>query len=400
MRKIICIVVVSAFVLGSKSQAQCPGGRYVNQIFSSVNVDSVVYSTPYNLKMDIYQPAGDTLSARPVIILAHEGSFVDGTRESDVTVDSLCMRFARRGYVTVSIDYRLGNLVNMLTDSSAAVAEVIQAMGDGKAAVRFFVKDAATVNTYKIDTNNIFIGGNSAGAVLYMHVGYVESISDCPADIVAAMDSNGGFEGNSGNAGYTTRSKAIVDLAGGLNDPSFVMAGGKPSVNAQGTLDNVVPYTCGLALEGYVNVTLCGLGTLEPIYVADDIYHMSLVFPGLGHVPWDTSATDFKSVDSIVTLFLYNMVCTDVTSVNAIPNAADVSLYPNPVSDVLNISSSQALGEVELLDETGRIVLKEPGANRQDVEINTVQFAKGVYFVKLKFADGAVAPMVKNIVVE
>jgi hypothetical protein len=401
MNKFLFVIALFLVMMqAAHVSAQCPAGRYVNEIFPHYTLDSVTYSDTFGLKMDIYQPAGDSIPARPLIILAHGGSFVEGTREDDVTIDSLCVRFAKRGYVTVSIDYRLGNLLNMLLDSSAAIAEVIQAMSDGKAAIRYFVKDKATANRYKIDTNSIYIGGNSAGAVLYMHVGYVESIADCPADIVAAMGANGGFEGNSGNAGYTTRSKAIIDLAGGLNETSFVVPGDKPSVNAQGSLDSVVPYTCGLALDGAVNLQLCGLGSLEPVYDANGIYHMSLVFPGEGHVPWSASPSEFNSVDSMITIFLYNLTCTDILAVNNVNTNAGVSLFPNPVNDLLNIQSTEGISEIIVMDETGRAMLRASGGGREACEINTSRLGRGIYFVKIIFAGQNNSPVVKRIVLE
>jgi len=386
--------------------AQCPAGRYQNEIFPTISLDSLVYSTPYNLKMDIYQPVGDTLSKRPVIILGHGGSFVSGTREDDGTIDSLCVRFAKRGYVTVSIDYRLSDIVNFLLDSSLAIDEVAKAMSDGKAAIRYFVKDAATTNTYKIDTNNIFIGGNSAGAVLYMHVGYLDSIGECPSYIVSAINANGGFEGNSGNAGYTTRSKAIINLAGGLNETAFVGPGDKPSVNAQGDLDAVVPYTCGYPNLGssispiYVHVNLCGLGSLEPVYAAKGIYHMSHVFLAAGHVPWSVDPAEFNTVDSMVTVFLYSLVCTPIASVNEVYTHAEVSLFPNPASEILNVQSSAALKDIIVYDETGRTLLRANNINRENYEINTSRLSKGLYFVRISFSNENDPPLVKRVVVE
>ena len=47
-----------------------------------------------------------------------------------------------------------------------------------KASVRFFTKDAATTNTYKINPNKIFIGGYSAGAITALHYGYVNNESE------------------------------------------------------------------------------------------------------------------------------------------------------------------------------------------------------------------------------
>lgn len=391
-----CILMLQT----TRTMAQCPGGRYVDEIFSET-MSTVTYSTPYSLQMDIHQPTGDTLSARPLIIFAHEGTFVSGTRSSDATIDSLCVRFAKRGYVTASIDYRLSNFAVMLAaDSSGAINEVIQAVSDGKAAIRYFVKDRATSNLYKIDTNNIFVGGNSAGAVLYMHVGYLDSLGECPSYIQTAMAANGGFEGNSGNAGYTTRSKGIISLAGGLNRVSFAGPGDKPSVNCQGDQDLIVPYTCAEAYNGLIHVELCGTGSLQPQYNAVGIYNMDLVFPGQGHVPWDTNPAMFQSVDSIVSLFLYNMVCTGVLSANEVHLNSEVSLFPNPATDLVNVRASQPVSEITMYDETGRVVLQAGGINNTNYEINTAHFSKGLYFVKMRFQNGDNAPVVKRIVIE
>jgi para-nitrobenzyl esterase len=400
MRKIYFIALCLSILVVYRADAQCAGGRYQNEIFSGYTLDSVVYSTPYNLKVDIYQPAGDTLSARPLIILAHGGSFVSGTREDDNTIDSLCTRFARRGYVTASIDYRLTDYTSLILDSTLAISEVIKAISDGKAAVRYFVKDAATTNIYKIDTNNIFIGGNSAGAVLYMHVGYLDSLGECPSDIMDTMLANGGFEGNSGNAGYTTKSRAIIDLAGGLNHSSFVGPGDKPSVNAQGNNDNIVPYTCAFALNGLVKVTLCGLGTLEPVFDSNGIYHMSHVFPGDGHVPWSTDPVKFNTVDSLVNVFLYSLVCSGVTSVNEVAANTGLTLFPNPASEAVYLKSPVPVSDIVMYDATGRSVLQQDNINRGDYELNTARLYKGVYFVRIRFSDPNNAPLVKRIVVE
>ena len=392
----LCVCVIYS----GNINAQCPAGRFVTEIFPTYSLDSVTYSTPYSLKMDIYQPTGDTMAARPLIILGHGGSFVSGTREDDSTVDWLCQNFARRGYVTASIDYRLGNIFSMVSDSSAAIDVVVKAISDGKAAIRYFVQDAATTNTYKIDTNHIFIGGNSAGAVLYMHVGYIPNLAACPADLAAAMATNGGFEGNSGNPGYTTRYKAVINLAGALNTPALVSPWGTPSVNAQGDADVTVPYNCAYPLSGTVHVTLCGLGQLEPAYVARDVYHMSKVFPGDTHVPWATDPAKFYTVDSLVTQFLYNLVCTNVAGVNDVHTNTDVSLYPNPASECVNVKSSELLSTICVTDQVGRVVAEISNINRLEYELNTSHLSAGVYFVKMKFANENNTPIVKQVVVE
>ena len=100
------------------AQVDCASGRYQQPLFSSVatNLD-VVYgenaqptvvnpNARQTLYLDMYEPAGDTLAQRPLIVLAFGGSFVFGDRKSPDIVE-LCRRFAKMGYVAVSIDYRL-----------------------------------------------------------------------------------------------------------------------------------------------------------------------------------------------------------------------------------------------------------------------------------------------------
>jgi para-nitrobenzyl esterase len=402
MRKLYLAILPVLMLLARGAGAQCPTGRYTDFIFPTVSKTTVTYSTVYSQQMDIYQPVGDTLSARPIIILGHGGSFLtgNGDRTNDGTIDSLCVRFAKRGYVTVSIDYRTTDIFSMI-DSALAIDEVIKAISDGKAAIRYFVKDRATTNTYKIDTNNIYVGGNSAGAVLYMHVTYLDSIGECPSYIAAAMAANGGFEGNSGNDGYTTRFKAVINLAGGLNKSTFVGPGDKPSVNCQGTNDAVVPYNCAYPNVGLtIPVNLCGLGVLEGMYVSSGINHMSHIFPGDGHVPWASSAPKFKTVDSLVTIFLYNLVCNDLTSVNQVNVNTAVEIFPNPAHEFVNVQSPQDVSEIVLYDQMGRTVIETKGINKQNYEINTSRLNKGVYFVRIRFSNADNAPVVKRVVVD
>ncbi len=404
MKKRYLQLLSALLMLSTSSWAQCPAGRFVSDVFPNITMTTVEYSPVYHQMMDIYQPTGDTMTARPLIILAHGGSFItgNGDRTNDPTVDTLCTRLAKRGYVTVSIDYRTTVYSSMVgADSTPAINEVIMAISDGKAAIRYFMKDRATANTYKIDTNNIFVGGNSAGAVLYMHVGYLDSIQECPSHIQTAMAANGGFEGNSGNAGYTTRTKGIINLAGALNSASFIGPGNKPSVNCQGDADPVVPYSCGFPLYGFCSVTLCGLGTLEPAYAANGIYHMSKVFPGDTHVPWSANIAKMNSVDSIVTLFLYTLVCSGSSaSVNEVNLNPEVKVFPNPASGVFNIAAGQTVSSILMYDETGRTVLEMNGLNKNNVEISTQGVSKGIYFVRIRFSNGNNTQVMRKVVIE
>ena len=387
------------------SNAFAQGTRYVDSVFASYTKTTVTYSTVYNQQMDIYEPTGDTASLRPILVLAHGGSFTGGDRTNDNTITQLCADFAHKGYVTVSIDYRLTNATNLLIGDSAII-EVLRAVSDGKAAIRYFYQDAATTNTYKIDTNNLFIGGNSAGAVLYMHTAYITSVGMLSPTFQSLLARVGGLDGNSGNPGYSTNVKGVINLAGALNVASWVQSCGKPVVSAQGDADPVVPYNCGNPEYGVVPVTLCGLGKMQPYITANTPYSASMVFPGDGHVPWQSNTAKFNMIDTMITSFLFkalgqpmNAVCTNTPlGVNDLNTEANIAVYPNPASNLLNISCSQMISDITISDETGRTVAQASDIKALNYQMNTSRLNAGVYFVRISNADNASA--VRKIVIE
>ncbi len=89
MRKLLCVLLMSVLIDGVAIAGA--GVRYKDVVFTQVKMDSLVYSSPHGrpLYMDVYQPVGDTAQQRPLIILAHGGSFMHGNRKSDC-IPALC----------------------------------------------------------------------------------------------------------------------------------------------------------------------------------------------------------------------------------------------------------------------------------------------------------------------
>ena len=73
---------------------------------------------------------------------------------------------------------------------------------------------------------------------------------------------------------------------------------------------------------------------------------------------------------------------------------AFVNLYPNPTNRVLRIESAQAWKKVEIIDVLGRNVFTQTQAAEQ---LDLYDLPKGVYLVKVHFAEGVV---VKRVVRE
>ena len=87
----------------------CQDTRYIDEIFDEVQItENIVYGNApdlpilflfelntydIDLHMDIYEPLGDTVTNRPVIIFAHSGSFFTGSKEAQDMVE-LCKEIA------------------------------------------------------------------------------------------------------------------------------------------------------------------------------------------------------------------------------------------------------------------------------------------------------------------
>ena len=82
--KKVYLAVISTIILSSNLYSQC-NGRYQDEIFSSISVNTVYYSDVYfdnSHKMDIYMPDNDTLTERPVVIYLFGGAFITGNKNN------------------------------------------------------------------------------------------------------------------------------------------------------------------------------------------------------------------------------------------------------------------------------------------------------------------------------
>ena len=324
MKKIIFLL--SFILIYHLSFSQC-NSRYDTEIFSSVTKTTVNYSDIYSdnkHEMDVYTPDGDTETNRPLILFMHGGSFTGGSKELIDCVD-FCESFAKRGYVTASVNYRLAsNPINFMLDQELQYRTVFKAIADIKSAIRYFRKDYNNGNTYNIDENTIFIGGTSAGGVIAVHLAYVDNISDLPTspiDVQSIANSLGGLEGDAGNDGYSSEVSGVISFAGGINDVNWIDALDEPLVSIQGDADVIVNYNCGPGQGVATILTLCGTAEMHP--QADDVglINNNLVYPGEGHT-WFVSGNSNSKFTQAVEFtkdFLYPLLpCNSTTNISLI----------------------------------------------------------------------------------
>ncbi len=384
----------------------CNSHRFDQEVFSNVlTTSNILYGANMdangsntNLTMDIYQPDGDTVSVRPLIIWAHGGSFITGTK-SDPDIVSLCQHFAKRGYVCASINYRLG--VPFPINQESAMKAVYRSMQDMKASIRFFRKDAATTNIYKIDPNTIFVGGSSAGAFAALHTAYLDKYSEFPIPVdTIAM---GTIEGSSGNPGYSTAVNAVIDLCGALGNKTNVEAGDLPFVAMHGNADNTVPYSTAM-----INfLTIYPIGVVDGSYAISDfansigVYNEMYTYYGAGHVPYLSSTAYMDTTVRFVSNFLYKyLACSPVdptpfantfpVGINSVSDKNDFIISPNPGNGIFSINAAvldAPFSYFMIFDVDGRMI-KQIFPDEKNALLDLSKNTPGIYFYQIKTNGG------------
>ena len=201
--------------------------RYKEEITDSVRVETYTYAFKdgKSLDMDVYFPAFDNQSQRPLILYVHGGGFSGGSRnEPDIQV--FCKKLARYGYVVSSISYRLtreGKENGFGCDCPAADKRntFTEAVEDLQDATFFMIQRRDKMG---IDPQKIIISGSSAGAETALNTAYQPPYC---------------YNLDSGPVSYA----GVISMAGAIPDTSRIFKeSAVPSMLFHGTCDNMVPY--------------------------------------------------------------------------------------------------------------------------------------------------------------
>ncbi len=236
------------------------------------------------LKLDVYEPT-DAPPGRPAMVVIHGGGFKQGTR-SDSSVVTFAQYFAERGWVTMSISYRLIGDHGTVPDAWADLVELLvpaakkdqgyalyPAARDAKAAMRWL---AANAGTYQIDLNYLTTLGGSAGAYLAIMLGVTDP-ADFRDELTAAQDSTL----VSTNPGESFEVHSIIDHWGGISHMELlhVMSGTSrfdptdaPVSIVHGTADSTVSFEEAVKLRD--------------AYISTGVAHDFHPLEGVEHSPW------------------------------------------------------------------------------------------------------------------
>ena len=238
------------------------------------NID-IITQAARDLKMDVYQPAGDTLTAgRPVVVIWPTGSFLPqyfngspyGSRRDSVNVE-IARRLVQRGYVAIVAEYRVGwsPRADQETRTGTLLRAVYRASQDAHAMGRYLRKTVAEDdNTYNIDTSRIVYWGNGSGGYLALAHAFLDDIEEINSNldfydeagnplVTEAVNSNP--QGTIATAqnlvntpGYNSNVALTVNMAGALGDTAWIdTTANEPAIIGYHSItDPFAPFNAGL----------------------------------------------------------------------------------------------------------------------------------------------------------
>ncbi len=194
-----------------------------------------------DLTLDLYRPE-DAGESRPLILFIHGGAFYVGDKQEPAYKD-FCQYFSSLGYVTASMNYRMGFHVGKGEVERAGYV----ALQDAHAAMRFLVSHA---KEYGIDVNELYVAGSSAGSITALNLAFMRE-KDRPK---SSFGGKGLFNGNdlgkidaSGNDIKNEFSiRAVANMWGAVSSLDILGNSKTDIVSFHGELDDIVPYA-----EGY-----------------------------------------------------------------------------------------------------------------------------------------------------
>ena len=290
------ILLLLGFLLHVGNLLSQEGRPYKDAIYEVHEPDTYTYAIKGKdtLQMDVFLPKGTTDPGRPVVLFVHGGGFAGGIRGGE-THNEFCRQLASRGYVAVTMSYRLtmkGKSFHCDQPAENKVKTFQAAVNDVREATTALVDMAKNI---RIDPNQIVLAGSSAGAEAVLHAAYW-----------APGLFNEGAQSLPDEFSYA----GVISFAGALVDVDMITAvNALPTQLFHGTCDNLVPY--GSAAHHYCEPGDPGYLMLDGAHsIANHLHKLGKPYYlhttcGGGHEVAGTPMT--KYVEEIVD-FLYNDV--------------------------------------------------------------------------------------------
>ncbi len=161
---------------------------------------------------------------------------------------------------------------------------------------------------------------------------------------------------------------------------------GVSAISSENALDNSIPVfstiSSGQGYESGNEITLKVWDSqsqtiVSATYVFDNEYLQAY------------TKTQFPAIDGEYSVV--NVTKGDIGTEKTV--LTEVSIYPNPATDVLNIVSNNTINRVRVLNSVGQLMF-DSESNNTILNINTTNYQSGIYFIQIEANDGIITEKV------
>ncbi len=345
--------------------------------------------TPTNLLMDLYYPnlTIDKSPKRPFIMLFHGGGFSSGDKQSG-DIKDLCIHLAQKGFVCASVNYRIGYDFSEYGQYKARY----RAIQDGHAAMRYVVNNA---NLVRIDTAWMFVGGQSAGALLALGMVYadpneLDSISLLYSTTATSVELGNLYtSGNSLSNGYSF--KGIFNNWGAVAENEIDREEMLPTLAFHGLLDSTVLIDLD---KSFLHYTLLGSRAIHNTLTTHSICTEITIDNKGEHGIFRNAASEFRAGRaSCFFKSIFCKTCTNFYSTDSIPSQCSLTssikenqltsrirIVPNPVEHSFKIEGIDGELTLSLFNTQGQLILEDKTCYG-DIELT---IPTGLYYLTIR----------------
>lgn len=398
MKNIVLLFFVFSFQFTLSAQL-CTSDRFTEiPVFDYADLDGdtgLVYGHALNwqgtdqfLKLNIAYPKTsiDTMPKRPLVFLVHGGGFVSGSR-NDLNLE--VYQFARRGFIAVTIDYRVG-LNCTAADTISQEKAIYRAIQDANAAMRYVVSIGDAIG---LDTSRIFVGGSSAGAITALSMIYVSQ--DEIDEVFPTVSGILGNLNNSTNSLTQTFSiKGMFNNWGGITRNFLDISEAVPTISFHGDADSTVYADTAYGGSCRNPQVIYGSIALYQQMLNWGVCNQTTIKPGGGHGVYNNSSESTEFRVSKASCFFKSVMCGSCYSyytTDSIPATCSYTLstanndvkkqvvYPNPFSTNIQVTNLNGDELFTLADVHGKVIY----TGRNLAQYNLQSLSSGMYILRI-----------------
>ncbi len=139
-----------------------------------------------------------------------------------------------------------------------------------------------------------------------------------------------------------------------------------------------VQYTITVLSDNAEQGEVSGGGTFDE---GTEIEILATAYNGYQFLAWDDNNTDNPRTITVTCDTTYTASFTPLSAIEE-ESVSGISIFPNPTSNMLYITSSETISEIEILNVMGQVVM-QMDANGNNAICNVSDLSNGIYFIRI-----------------